>query len=87
MRVKKAENNLGGLGFLKRDKEKNREAENAEFKEIESEKEGSNVSNTEARSSKIKAEEYLLDLVIRKPYWPKGALIKVNTGLQRAGNR
>lgn len=37
MSMKKAEDNLWGLGFLKRDKEKVvREGENAEFKEIKS---------------------------------------------------
>lgn len=71
-----------GLGFLKRDKEKVvREEENAELMEIEFEKESNNVSNTDMRSSKIKAEKYPLDLVIGKRYGPQGAVIKGNTGL------
>lgn len=53
---------------------------------MEFEKESNNVSNTEVRSDKIKAGKYLLDLVIRKPYWPKCAAVKGNTGLQRVGN-
>lgn len=49
--------------------------------EIEFEKESNNVSNTDMRSSKIKAEKYPLDLVIGKRYGPQGAVIKGNTGL------
>lgn len=39
---------------------------------------GKQECNTEVRSSKIRAKKYPLDLVIRKPYGPTGAVRKAN---------